>query len=69
MRAFSQTVEVKPGPCWRSQDVGDTVSIGYMPKRATDKKIEPAQEREMCVAKPIWKGRHILAVSVTLPFL
>jgi hypothetical protein len=38
VRAFSQTVEVKPGPCWRSQDVGDTVSIGYMPKRATDKK-------------------------------
>jgi hypothetical protein len=47
VRPFPQTVEVKPGSCWQSHDVGDTVSTGDMPKRKTEKKWnQPERERE-----------------------
>lgn len=48
-RPLWEALKVKPGLCWRPQDVGDARAMGYLPSRAADWGWNPPK-RENCVA-------------------
>ena len=45
-----EAVTVKPVSSWKSQDVGNARTMGYLPRRAANKGVEPAQEQKVFVA-------------------
>jgi len=48
-------VKVKPGLCWRPQDVRDARAVGYLPRRAAHRKWNQPKRKMYCSQKS-WKG-------------
>lgn len=48
-RSLCETVQVKPGLCWRPGDIGDARAVGYLPRRESSTKGVEGVKIDKCV--------------------